>query len=77
MTQEEITNRLLSGNKNRYIEVLEDMCETLEDTIWVLKTSEQYNDNEIHQALENVRGYCRSIADDNRATGTIMKQLGI
>lgn len=76
MKKEKIINSIL-GTKTEYVEMLENFMDTLEDTIWMLKESDQYDDNEIYDKIENLKCYCECIASDNRATGTLMKHLGI
>lgn len=77
MKQEEMVDKICCGYKSDYIEVLECLYDTLEDAIWMLKNSDQYDENEIYNKLENLRCYCRCIDSDSRGTGTLMKQIGV
>lgn len=77
MIEEEIVDKIWCGDKSDYIEVLERLYDILEDVIWMLKNSDQYDENEIYNKLQNLRSYCRCIESDNRATGTLMKQIGV
>lgn len=76
MEREQIVDSIL-GSKEDYVEMLEDFMDTLEDTIWMMKTSDQYTENEIYNKIESLRRYCDCMVSDNRGTGTLMKDLGI
>lgn len=76
MEREQIVDSIL-GSKEEYVEMLEDFMDTLEDTIWMMKTSDQYTENEIYNKIESLRCYCDCMVSDNRGTGTLMEDLGI
>ena len=76
MTQEEMT-KAIYGDRLQYISFLENLMDSLEDTIWVLKNPDQYDYNEIYDMVNNLKAYCETINSDSRATGTLLKQLSI
>lgn len=74
---EDMVDKLMSCNLEEYTLVLSDINELTEELIFMLKNPEISNENKIYDCLDLFRKVCKVISGDDRATGTLMKHLGI
>lgn len=74
---EKIIDTILNSDVDDYVELLCEFEEIVEDTTFMLKNPLMYTDNEKYVLLKNFRDICTCFSKDRRATGTLMKHLGI
>lgn len=77
MSIDEIKNVIHSGDAKDWEVMLSNFSELIEDVIYMFKNPNQFTDNDKYAYLEAFRIICRTVADDNRSTGTLIKHLNL
>lgn len=74
---DELRNIINNGDKNQWENMLSNFSELVDDLVYVFKNPEWFDENQKYAFIETFREMCRFISEDNRATGTLMKQLDL
>ena len=68
---ENLSETIYTGDTQDWVNMLSDFSELTEEVIFM------FNENERYELIEQFRQVCKCFANDNRATGTLMKDLDI
>ena len=74
---ENLNENIYTGDTQDWVNMLSDFSELTEEIIFMFRNPVMFSENDRYDLLENFRKVCKCFANDNRATGTLMKDLDI
>ena len=74
---ENLSENIYTGDTQDWVNMLSDFSELTEEVIFMFNNPVMFKENEQYELIEQFRQVCKCFANDNRATGTLMKDLDI
>ena len=74
---ENLSENIYTGDIQDWVNMLSDFSELTEEVIFMFNNPVMFNNIERYELIEQFRQVCKCFANDNRATGTLMKNLDI
>lgn len=72
-----LSENIYTGDTQDWVNMLSDFSELTEEIIFMFNNPVMFNENEKYELIEQFRQVCKCFANDNRATGTLMKDLDL
>lgn len=72
-----LRHTIYTGDTQDWVNILSDFSELTEEIIFMLRNPVMFTENDRYDLIEQFRQVCKCFSNDNRATGTLMKDLDI
>lgn len=74
---ENLKQTIYTGDSQDWADIMGDFSMLIEDVAYMFKNPAMFTNSERYDLIEQFRQVCKCFANDNRATGTLMKHIDI